>query len=75
MTYTDYLPGRPDPALFKTPELCKDKLSTSTPTAMLGPQGAGPLRASRLRMESVLPRVRYSGDAEVSLPPPPQLRE
>ena len=66
VTYTDYSPGRPDPTLFKTPELCKDKLAM-TPPAVSGPRGGGgALRASRLRMEAVLPRVRYSGDAEVS---------
>lgn len=55
--YTYWQPGRPDAALFDTPALCKG----------VEPQGGddGP-SARRLRMASLLPRVAYLGDAEVS---------
>jgi hypothetical protein len=55
--YTHFEAGRPDPALFKSPQLCQG-LEPQEPMAA-GRSGAA------LRWAALAPSVRYRGDAEV----------
>lgn len=55
--YTSYTPGRPDPALFDTPPPCEG----------VAPTVAKGRTASQLRLLSLVPAVRYSGDAQVRM--------
>lgn len=56
--YTHFAPGRPDPALFEPPALCAGVRPAEAP-------GAGAPPAHLLRLRSLIPAVKYSGDAEV----------
>lgn len=53
--YTSYTPGRPNPALFDTPPPCEG----------VAPAAAKGRTASQLRLLSLVPAVRYGGDAQV----------
>lgn len=56
--YTYYSPGRPDPALFASPNDCQE-----VKPSVRGSGGGGAARGASMRMKASLPRVRYGGHA------------
>ena len=61
--YTFYSPGRPDPALFASPNDCQE-VKPSVRGVWGGRAARARARGASLRMKASLPTIRYGGHAE-----------